>query len=225
MKMLKFLLGLPNGASNVGVRCEFSLMPLRTYATSQILKYYQRLKLGSNNGLIQDVFTALCNTTINPFSNFLTMLSDCKVKLPAPTNRKHAKKHVQKSVDMLDEKMYDRWDDEILLNRKLDIFNQVKDAHDPDYYVTNIDDRYARKYIASIRLSCHPLKIETGRYYKIPKEDRICDHCNLDAIENEEHFMTNCTLYSVYRNILYQDLHNLGDTRWTACNTSHEKFL
>ena len=77
MKMMKFLLGLPKGASNVGVRCEFSQLPLRVYATSQSLKYYYRLKLGSSNILVQDIFKAICNVTNNPFSQFLSMLDDC----------------------------------------------------------------------------------------------------------------------------------------------------
>ena len=60
MKLLKFLLGTPRGASNVGVRCELSQVPLRIYATSQILKYYNRLKLATSNMLVQHVFNTIC---------------------------------------------------------------------------------------------------------------------------------------------------------------------
>ena len=224
MKFMKYLLGLPRGASNIGVCCELSHMPLRTYATSQILKYYHRLKLGSQNLLVQNVFNAVCDKTINPFSKILTLLTDCKVALPTPTVRNHIRSTVQKSIECLHDRMYDRWDTEILLNRKLETFNRLKDSHDPDFYVFNIDDRHARKCIASLRLSCHHLNIEVGRYKKIAREDRICEHCNLNAIETEEHFMMSCTLYSHHRSSLYRDLHIIGNEEWFKCQSPNDKF-
>ncbi len=50
MKIYKFLLGVPRGTSNIGVRAELLRFPLRYYISSQILKYYYRLKLGSITG-------------------------------------------------------------------------------------------------------------------------------------------------------------------------------
>ncbi len=196
MKLLKYLLGVPRGASNIGVRCEMSNTPLRIFATSQTLKFYYRLKLGCENRLVQDVFKTICDNTINPFSEFLTLLVDSKITLPSPTERKSIKRQTQKSVEKLIDHMYDIWDQEILLNKKLEIFDAVKESHDPDFYIHNIDDRYARKYLAMLRLSTHPLKIETGRYTRILRQNRTCDFCNIDVIENEAHFMTCCTMYS-----------------------------
>ncbi len=120
--------------------------------------------------------------------------------------------------------MYDRWDIEILNNRKLEFSNSIKDSHDPDFYISNIEDRYARKYLASLRLSCHPLRIEVGRYTRLPRNDRLCQHCNLNVIEDEEHFMTTCTLYTQTRNMLYQELNNLGNRTWIECQTNREKL-
>ncbi len=198
--------------------------PLRTYATSQIIKFYQRLKLGSENSLVQDVFKAICENSFNPFSRFLSLLDDCKVKLPNPRERKSIKTQTQKSIAALLDMMYDHWDQEILLNKKLQIFNIVKDSHDPDFYIFNIDDRYARKYIASMRLSTHPLRIEVGRYNRTLRENRLCQFCNMNEIEDELHFITSCTLYSDYREILYQELNDLGNPMWLGCNSNEKKL-
>ncbi len=142
MKMLKYLLELPGGASNIGVRCEMSNIPLHIYVISQILKFYYSLRLGCENILVQDTFKAICDTSLNPFSKFLTLLVDCKTTLPSPTQRKFIKSQTLKSVNKLINNMYDVWDQEIMLNRKLNVFNLVKESHDPDFYVNNIDDRY-----------------------------------------------------------------------------------
>ncbi len=133
--------------------------------------------------IVQSVFEALCDTTLNPFSKFLTMVVDNKMQLSNPSSRNSIKIQTQKSVNGLIEKIYDRWDTEILNNRKLEFFNCVKDSHDPDFYIYNIDDTHAQKYLASLRLNCHQLRIEVGRYTNLNRDERICQHCNLNAIE------------------------------------------
>ena len=61
---------------------------------------------------------------------------------------------------------------------------------------------YMRKAICKLRLSAHNLLIETDRYVKpksMPCSERICKHCNLNLIENEFHFLSQCSLYNQER--------------------------
>ena len=223
-KMLKFLLGVPRGASNIGVRCELSRQPLRKFAISQILKYYYRLKLGCNNTLVSNIFREICDQKVNPFSKLLTMLVDCQVQLPNPPERKYIKNKTQKAVNTFSEKMYDMWDNEIECNRKLTTFNSIKESYDAEFYVHKIEDRHARKLLASLRLSCHPLRIESGRYRNIARENRLCENCTLGEIEDEEHFVTTCPLYYAHRSELYKKLDNFQNESWNNCNSVKEKF-
>ena len=52
------------------------------------------------------------------------------------------------------------------------------------------------------RLSDHSLAIETGRHKKtwLPKEKRLCVHCNLAQVETEAHFLLSCPKYLSIRN-------------------------
>ena len=52
------------------------------------------------------------------------------------------------------------------------------------------------------RLSDHSLTIETGRHKKtwLPKEKRLCVHCNLAQEETEAHFLLSCPKYLSIRN-------------------------
>jgi len=43
-----------------------------------------------------------------------------------------------------------------------------------------------------MRISDHVLEIETGRYNKINREQRICRQCHLNVIEDEGHFFFHC---------------------------------
>ena len=51
-------------------------------------------------------------------------------------------------------------------------------------------------------MSTHKLMIETGRYDKVPKEQRFCSVCTNREIETEEHFLLKCVIYKDERDIL-----------------------
>ncbi len=224
LKLLKFLLAVPASASNVGIRSEFGCTPLRFYAISQILKFYHRMKIGCKNTLLSDFFHAFSENSINPFSKILTTLVECNMNIYEPTSIKTIKSNVKKSLQSLEDAMYDKWDEEITQNRKLITFNTIKESHDRESYITSIDDRYMRKYISMIRLSCHPLKIETGRYKKIPQHLRICEFCDLNEVENEYHMVMKCKLYTCLRNDFFEKYTNFDINRWTSVKSPEEKF-
>ena len=49
--------------------------------------------------------------------------------------------------------------------------------------------------LSKFRLSSHHLAIELGRHLNIPRENRLCPHCNQNMAENEYHFLLTCTKY------------------------------
>ena len=58
-----------------------------------------------------------------------------------------------------------------------------------------------------LRRSNHKLDIETGRYDKISRCDRICPVCGLN-IEDEIHFLFNCPKYSSIRDDFFNKIDN-----------------
>ncbi len=69
------------GTSNIAVRAEISSIPMRIRASAQILKFYYRIILGSVNELLKQTFQNIVNISINPYSQFLTLLADCDIPL------------------------------------------------------------------------------------------------------------------------------------------------
>jgi hypothetical protein len=53
--------------------------------------------------------------------------------------------------------------------------------------------------IFKIRVSAHPLNIETGRYKNIIRSERKCTNCSEEDIEDEKHFVVDCPLYENIR--------------------------
>ena len=50
-----------------------------------------------------------------------------------------------------------------------------------------------------LRLLSNKLAVVTGTWYKIEKENRLCNFCNLNAIEDEFHFLIDCPKYKKLR--------------------------
>ena len=99
-----------------------------------------------------------------------------------------------------------------ILDGKLDTYFSVKYDFYKEPYL-NLENFHLRKVICKLRITAHNLLIETGRFSKsriLPREERICRFCNLNAIENEFHFLTQCSLYNNERVKLFEKIRNFN---------------
>ena len=60
--------------------------------------------------------------------------------------------------------------------------------------------------LVKLRISSHKLRIETGRYNKIPRDERLCSLCNCNKIEDETHFLLDCPSYSSIRDRFFSKI-------------------
>ena len=70
---------------------------------------------------------------------------------------------------------------------------------------TKIRNPEHRRVASKFRIGNHNLKIETGRFTipKTPEDLRICDHCNLNSVENEMHILFHCDQYDDLRKTFF----------------------
>ena len=63
-----------------------------------------------------------------------------------------------------------------------------------------------------MRISCHLLPIESGRYKKIPRVERLCPLCNRSEIGDEFHYLLKCTHSSLshIRGIFLESLYSIN---------------
>lgn len=76
------------------------------------------------------------------------------------------------------------------------------------YLLTSINSRKEISTFAKIRISCHKLFIEEGRYRKIPIQERICQLCHTD-IEDEKHFILSCPILENTRKSYFDSLNDI----------------
>ncbi len=98
----------------------------------------------------------------------------------------------------------EEWKNSILLKPKLRTYILFKDNYDTEDYVKYCLPRLQRSLLAQIRCGVLPLHIEIGRFRGLKPEERLCILCIMRKIEDEFHFVCECTAYLNMREELYR---------------------
>ena len=94
-------------------------------------------------------------------------------------------------------------------HNKLRTYKYIKTDYKIEKYLTLNLTRIQITNFAKLRISAHNLHIETGRYQKpksIPETERVCKFCP-SKIENECHFVMECSRYNDIRENLMHHVH------------------
>ena len=105
---------------------------------------------------------------------------------------------------------------------KLRTYALFKDEPGLENYLVKIKNTEHRRQVTKFRLSDHKLRIETGRFENISKENRFCPFCP-NMIENEAHMLLACPIYKRGRKNLL-DTVSTENPEFTSY-TDDEKFV
>ncbi len=90
---------------------------------------------------------------------------------------------------------------------KLRTDNQFKIDFILENYLLILENRGHQIALSKFRINSHNLRIESGCYETYPKlepHERLCFFCSKDAVENENHFLLECSLYEDERSALLE---------------------
>ena len=101
---------------------------------------------------------------------------------------------------------------EVKLNAKLKLrtYRKYKCEMCPEKYVNIITNRQDRSLLAKFRAGILQLHIETGRYNGTKLEDRLCNMCDDNSVEDELHFLCICPFYNNVRKAMYENVSALN---------------
>ena len=95
------------------------------------------------------------------------------------------------------------------LGKKFRTYNTFKQVIKFEPYLDFIENTSMRKIYSRFRFCSHDLEIERGRYgaKSTPPDERLCNLCNLNEVEDEFHFLMICPRYAHERNNVLNDIH------------------
>ena len=192
-QFLKRILGCNLQTSNNMARADTGCRPLITMIIKRYIFNFKSVQNRKSN-LCYDAFMFETENSVSP--NFSKFAENFNLDIKNLTTKSEDKVH------KICVGSYDRfWKTTISESSKAFSFNKFKTnmALEPHLYI-NLNLKY-KIAISRFRLSNHTLLIETGRHHKpnkIDKKERKCYFCK-NKIENEEHFMIECPLYTPLR--------------------------
>ena len=88
---------------------------------------------------------------------------------------------------------------------KLTFLKSLKEICRIEKYLT-IKNFSNRRAITKLRTSNHTLAIEAGRWTNTERENRLCKQCTQHQIEDEIHFLFECTKYTTERQTTFETI-------------------
>ena len=195
---LRRVLGLSKTTTNFGILSETGKFPIIFKAYIQIIKYWVRLLTTKSEYVQQTHLSNLQQWENNKISwikivDYLLIYTDMKQNINLKLIISKPNSFLKEFENKLLLKYENFWKEHISLKRekKLDFYCKVKKNNYFEKYLDTLN-KESREIVSRFRLSNHLLPIETLRYQKIPREERICPICDLNKIGDEMHYLIEC---------------------------------
>ena len=210
-RAIRTFLGLGKTTCLLAMEAEIGWMLPRHRRYCDIIRLWHRLANMDANRLTHKVFLWDLHMTDRYRNTWCgdvrTIFQDCdminffNIELSKTTSLKNIVEKVRLKLKYIREH---QWNESVLQSAKLRTYRTFKSAIFKERYVDRFLSIQQRSALARVRCGSFPLAIELGRYRRpaIPLEQRICRVCNNGLIENETHFLVQCSKYTDIRNNL-----------------------
>ena len=215
MHFLKYILNLPLSATNMAVHGELGQLPLHLLWRERILRYWNRLCSEEIPGLHQEVFHLSFWMHQTGKTTWVTKVKELFDKAGmsfAFTPNGCGRRIIEQVMTCYRDQFIQLWNSELSrqtskrgeAGNKLRTYRLFKSRFQLEGYLSQVKVAMYRTALTKLKVSCHRVQIELGRYHKphsIPPEQRLCKLCN--CIEDELHFLCVCPVYNNLRVELY----------------------
>ena len=207
IKFCKLILGVHKKSTNFACLSELGRFPLHFNIVLSMVNYWYRLEnLQSSFPLLSGAYTEskLLHEAKVPswFGSINTILEKIK-GLRGLANVKYIRFKAL-SQNCIREHYIHSWGDQIIKcsTGKLCTYSKFKTKFGPEPYLFGNLNFANRRSLTRLRISCHRLNIELGRYKSIPRPSRTCLRCSSGEIDDEVHFLLKCDAFSTKRKSL-----------------------
>ena len=225
-RALRFFFGVHKYAPIAAMQGDINWVPPIYRRWVVIIRFWNRLINMTDNRLTKQVFLSDLNECNNNNNND-NWCSDVKRILSivdlSDVFENRSMCEITKFKSECNIIIFNKWHESINSKPKLRTYKLFKSDLFTEAYVKCFLNRKKRSLFAQLRFGILPLRIETGRFSNTPINERICQFCNYNEIEDEFHFLCKCTLYDGLRKNMIEQVckENTGFIDYT----DHDKFI
>ena len=208
-KMIRAALGVRSNVSNLTLLVESGCLPLECIIRRRQLKFFRRfMKSIERHSIRSAIFQKLLSNK-SEYLNHYTTLDETYSSVDDLKEEYIRNVHDKIKTFAADrEKHYKYW-----------VYLQLNPELKPSPFLGRIDK--VGKAITKFRLGSHNLKIETGRWQRIPRNERLCSTCGV--IGDEWHMFYDCVAISRVDLNLPSELSEMWD--YSKVNTLFERVM
>lgn len=220
-KFARFLLGVPMQCPTDALYGELGWHPIYFQIIISVLKYWHRLANEDNNSLLHDALQTHANIKQLEGSNYIDtvkiILQKLNINIPLSLLSNYTSQQFTRLIkDCTTESLESEWQDSVNKSgnnkkhggNKLRTYATFKSQFQFEPYLAHVTNQQHRRILCQFRTSCHKLNIERGRYHNVRADDRICPYCQQNKVEDEMHFLMECSLYNDERDTYLQKVYS-----------------
>ena len=213
IKFLKYISGMNKASCNIALLSEFGRYPLSIKVLVNTCKYLQRL-LTTDSGLLQCAYKESSLIASRGKMSWVSCVEFLLKQLKVANTMVYQKKF----STIIKSKLINRFKENITntlmkctenKEGKLRTYAIFKTIFQKEKYLSVIQDVSIRKCFMSFRISSHKLEIERGRHKRHSVEKRVCIYCSSNTVEDEKHFIFECSLYDSLRQNFFTEIKKL----------------
>ena len=217
LKFLKNVLGVHKYSVNDAVRAEFGILPIAIFGLQASTNFWVHLINLSESSLAYQSYKDSMNFPKGFAQKFKIFLHKINFSHLWDNQSTFSKKRLSHAiVNNLKDSYINFWTDKIhddsksLPNgNKLRTYRTFKSLYERETYLfVNELPKMEISTFAKLRISAHDLHIEKGRHTKTKLSNRKCFLCGI-GVEDERHFVMNCSSLSTYRDTFFEELVNI----------------
>ena len=214
-KFARSLLGVSKQTQTEALLGELGWKPVYSNVILSVIMYWHHIENSPENLLLTEALHVHKDLKTKEKANLVDTVQLMFRKMNILTSLQSLKDFTSGQLSSiikrsLDDTIQAEWKEKLSKSPgKLKSYSKFKTVFKMEPYLSAIKNKAHRMSLSQLRCSSHKLNIETGRYKNINHNDRICSLCTANMIEDEEHFLCNCSFYETERAQLFSTTKNL----------------
>ena len=233
LRYMKGILKVKQSTSTHAIMAECGRFPMYVKQKFQAVKYWKRVLEMNNNHIVKKAYNSTLELHEVGQTNWCSHIKSILHEV------EYQQAWIDQNLDnrnlgIIKEKIYNQYMTSCMddisnseTHPKLRTYKLFKSHFKLEPYLMCTQNLNFNLALLKFRISSHNLRIETGRYTrpsKTPVDERLCLYCSNQAVEDETHFLLNCTLYSEERTSLESVIKKYIVTNFHGL-TEIEKFV
>lgn len=215
-RAMRAFLGTPRNTPSAAMAGDMAWQPVCVRQLTGVSKFWFRLNHMHNARFNKQTFLCCFNVKGPKCKNwsYRVINNFAKIGCDTITNMDNAieKSMINKVINSCNNKYMTEWKADVNLEcsknssggNKLRTYKLFKSCFEAENYCKMILPRSHRSALSKFRCGNAPIRLETGRYERLPVCERVCPFCN-GEVEDEVHVILKCPLYDDIRSKMIND--------------------